>query len=86
MTTIVGPPLTYVSWGCRRCGFRNGVANTTFPIDPHWTEEMGRSLFLMLRQKLARKHQALHGCVAALDDFIIGPHVSKNKAVIGVVR
>jgi len=86
MTTIVGPSLTYVSWGCKRCGMRGGVANTTFPIDPHWSEEMGRSLFLMLRQKLVRKHQALHGCIAALDDFIIGPYKPKDRGVIGVVR
>ncbi len=84
---IAGPPLTYVSWGCKRCGFTGGVANTTFPLDPHWTEEMGRTLFRTLRQKLVRKHQRLHGCIATLEDFAIGPHIpQREKAVIGVIR
>jgi hypothetical protein len=82
---LATPPLTYVSWGCRRCGFKGGIANTTFPIDPHWTEELGRTLFTTLRLKLVRVHQAKHGCVASSDDFVLGRHVPEGKTIVGVV-
>ncbi len=65
---IVAPPNVYVTWGCRRCGLKGGVARTTFPIDTRWDEEMGRQLFAELRQKLTRVHQK-QGCFAVPDDF-----------------
>lgn len=88
--SIPGPSLTYVSWSCQRCGHVGGVARTTFPIDPDWTEEMGRVLFKTLREKLVRVHQR-HSqdigkcCIPIPDDFVIGPYVPPGKTVAGVV-
>ena len=88
---LAAPPLTYVSWGCRRCGFAGGTARTTFPVERNWSEEMGRALFTTLREKLVRVHQAKHGCVAALDDFIIGKYApvtqaGQAKQVVGLIE
>jgi len=83
--TLAGPPLTYITWGCKRCGFRGGTANTTFPIAPNWNEEMGRTLFTELRKKLMRKHLERHRCMATMEDFIITPFVPQGKSVVGVV-
>jgi len=82
--SLVTPPLTYVSWSCRRCGHTGGVARTTIPLESKWSESMGRELFTTLRQKLVRVHQK-QGCIAIPEDFVIGRYVPKGKALVGII-
>jgi hypothetical protein len=84
--TLAGPPLVYVSWSCRRCGHKGGMARTTFPIETRWTEAMGRTMFDELRKKLVRVHQAMHSCIAVPDDFVVSRFEPKDgKAIMGIV-
>lgn len=90
MITLAGPSLTYVSWGCRRCGHTGGVARTTVPIPNNWTEEMGRVLFRTLRVHLVKTHQRESQnrgriCVAAPEDFTIGQYIPPGKKVAGLI-
>jgi hypothetical protein len=83
--TVAAPPLTYVSWGCRRCGFTGGIARTTIPLDASWSEAMGRTMFATLRQKLIRVHMK-RGCIATRDDFTVRPYEPRDgKQIVGTI-
>lgn len=81
---IALPPKVAVSWSCRRCGHTGGVAQTTIPLDPHWTEAMGRVLLDQLRLKLVRVHQK-QGCLATPEDFRVGPWRPIGKDIVGQI-
>ena len=85
--TLAAPPLTYMTWGCRRCGFAGGMARTTIPLTQRWSEEMGREMFATLRKKLVRVHQAKQGCIAVPDDFILSRYDPRDgmKKVVGLI-
>lgn len=84
-TITVESPRFYVKWGCRRCGFTNGVARTCLPLPwGDFTEPMVQELLATLRRKLVRKHQR-QGCVAVFDDFYVERYVPNGKTLLDTV-
>ncbi len=81
---IEGPPSFYVSWHCRRCGMRNGLARARIPVTPDWNESMMRTLFDSLRQKLVKIHMR-SGCIATTEDFVLERGKPESKQIVGVV-
>lgn len=67
--TIQGPPAFAVSWGCRRCGHRGGIAKAKIPVNGEWSEPMLRGLVDSLRLYLVKLHSARQGCIASAEDF-----------------
>ena len=80
---VPAPPPVCVAWACVRCGFTGGTAKTAIPIDPQWSERMGRVLLDALRQKLVQTHQRLHGCVATPSDFRLRGGRPPGRDVLG---
>lgn len=72
---VAHPDATYVRWGCKRCGFRGGMARTTVPFDFSQTQRDGSRdvIFKALIEALVRKHLQRSGCWALETEFVIEP-------------
>lgn len=73
--TIPGPSQLHVRWGCRRCGFRNGIAKTKLPVTSDYPEVGVRLLLDHLRIRLTAKHYKNQRCLAVADDFTMERYV-----------
>jgi hypothetical protein len=91
---IIPPSQLFVNWDCKRCGHKNGVAQTTIPV-AGWNETMMRELLLGLKAKLVQIHARSDNhrgqrCIATPEDFIVRrvtdpAYLTPGKKIVGLL-
>lgn len=79
---LEGPPMLWVEWDCRRCGFTGGVARTTFTVPEGFPEAAMRQLLVDCKKHLIQRHYQLHQCLATVEDFTLRPTVPQDKVLV----